>query len=142
MKTTEIFTNEPDAIKFASDKSGSIEMIEDVSHILSPEFWAHLAESDAPFAVAIRAHADRVWDGDIGNAWDDALDGSVSGAPSDAVTAIDDQFRSRQVSHRWIVTYDDGAVAPAPTPARSWSPDNTRADDAWGSSSGDGWRCD
>lgn len=142
MKTNTFFETEAAAIQFAAENNGTVSRNETESFLLPPEFWANLAGSPAAFAVAIRAHAEKAWNGDIKTAWDDALDGRVRGVPAVAMAALDSQFRSKVVSTRWMVDYDDGTVA---AEAGSFSIDSGmpgNEDGAWGSSSSDGWRVD
>ena len=143
MKTNTFFDTETAAIKFAAEKSGAVVSRNDsVSFLLPTEFWHHIAGSPAIFAVAIRAHAEKAWAGDIVAAWEDALDGNIRGVPASAMAALDDQFRAEVVSTRWMVEYDDG-IAPVVAGASSidaGEPGNE--DGAWGSSSSDGWRVD
>ena len=142
MKTNKFFENEAEANLFASANGGAVVTRNDTESFLLPKsFWAQLAGSPAAFAVAIRAHALSVWAGDVESAWSDALEGCIRGVPASAMSALDDQFRTRVVSTRWMVEYDDGVAAGSGSASiDAGGPGNE--DGAWGSSSSDGWRVD
>lgn len=136
------FETEAAAIQFAAGNNGTVSRNDTESFLLPEEFWKNIAASPAAFAVAIRAHAEKVWAGDIGSAWDDALDGNIRGVPSAAMSALDGQFRAKAVSTRWMVKYAVGTalVAAGSSSIDAGMPGNE--DGAWGSSSTDGWRVD
>jgi len=142
MKTNTFFETEASANKFADEHNGTVSRIDTESFLLPPEFWEQLAVWPAAFAVAVRAHAEKVWAGDIKSAWDDALDGEIRGVPAASMAALDQQFRARSVSTRWMVDYDDGTVTAGfeSSSIDAGMPGNE--DGAWGSSSSDGWRVD
>jgi hypothetical protein len=142
MKTNTFFDSQAAAIQFAAENNGAVSRNDTESFLLPPEFWAQLGGSPAAFAVAIRAHAEKVWAGDIEPAWNDALDGNIRGVPASAMSALDAQFRTKVVSTRWMVDYDDGTVAveAGSSSIDAGMPGNE--DGAWGSSSSDGWRVD
>ncbi len=143
MKTNTFFDTETAAIKFAAEKSGAVVSRNDsVSFLLPTEFWHHIAGSPAIFAVAIRAHAEKAWAGDVVAAWEDALDGNIRGVPASAMSALDDQFRAKVTSTRWMVDYDDGSVAVAAGSSSIDAGMPGNEDGTWGSSSSDGWRVD
>jgi hypothetical protein len=142
MKTNAFFNSEAEAIKFAAESNGAVSRNDTESFLLPPEFWAHLAGSPAAFAVAIRAHAEKVWTGDIEPAWSDALDGNIRGVPASAMSALDAPFRAKVVSTRWMVDYDDGTAEVQAGSASKDAGMPGNEDGAWGSSSSDGWRVD
>lgn len=134
------FDTEEAAIQFAASVNGTVSRNDTESFLLPPGFWTQLAGSPAAFAVAIRAHAEQVWGGNLQAAWDDALDGRIRGVPASAMEALDAQFRAQTVSTRWMVDYDGIDPVEGSSSIDAGMPGNE--DGAWGSSSHDGWRVD
>ena len=137
-----LFGSEVEAVAFAAPLGAVVQRLENESFVLPSEFWQQLECSPAAFAVAVRSHAVKCWEGDLASAWEDALEGCIRGVPAAAMDALDAQFRRPVVAVRWMVDYDDGKDKPE---AVSFSKDAGEAgneDGAWGSSSYDGWMVD
>lgn len=121
MKTSKLmqkyFSTKAEALASAS----ALDTVEDVSttsYVMPPKFWGHLTASPAVFAKAVRAHADKV--GALESAWDDALDGAVSGVDPQPLLALDAQFRRAVRTERWMVT-----TPSVPAPAAQSSGDGS-----------------
>lgn len=142
----EFFATQAEAAAFSTARNGTVAENVTESFLLPAAFWAHLESSPAVFAEAIRKHAHAKCAGSLEAAWDDALEGRIKGVPSRAMNALDDQFRAKVVSTRWMVTYSDPATeSVTPESVGSMSIDAGEVgneDGAWGSSSYDGWIVD
>ena len=86
-----------DAAKFASETGG--ELRESVSFLL-PDNWQEMVRQQLPgLWKAVQKIAAQRWNGDVGCAWLDMLDGN---GPSDACNlamTVDDRLRKRVVSY-------------------------------------------
>jgi len=111
MKTHKFYQTEAEAQTFADGVGGTVTKLEDESFSLPPSFFELLGTSEKTFAVAVRDHAAANCSGDMRWAWNDALDGAITGVSSSAMAALDSQFRARTVSVRWMVTWDDGVLS-------------------------------
>jgi len=105
------FATEAEA-RAAASALDTVEDVSSTSFLLSQEFFDSLAASPAVFAVAVRAHADKVGSLALESAWEDALDGGVRGLAAEPLLALDAQFRRAVRTERWMVT-PPSAPAPA-----------------------------
>jgi hypothetical protein len=101
----EYFNNEAEAqAALVATPGATLERLETKSFQLPQEFYALLRESSEHFAVFVRRHADNNYQGCVGSAWDDALEGGVRGMKADLANIIDAQWRCEVASVRWMVS--------------------------------------
>jgi hypothetical protein len=101
----EYFKSEAEAqAALAATPNATLERLETKSFQLPQEFYTLLRESSEHFAVFIRRHADNNYEGCVGSAWDDALEGGVRGMKADLANIIDAQWRCECTNVRWMVS--------------------------------------
>jgi hypothetical protein len=109
----EYFKNEEAAqAALAATPNATLEKLETKSFQLPQEFYTLLRESSEHFAVFIRRHADNNYEGCVGSAWDDALEGAVRGMKADLASIIDAQWRTECTSVSWMVSTPEAPEAP------------------------------
>jgi hypothetical protein len=96
----------------AATPGATLEKLETKSFQLPQEFYTLLRESSENFAVFVRRHADNNYEGCVGSAWDDALEGGVRGVKADLADIIDAQWRRECASVSWMVSTPEAPETP------------------------------
>jgi hypothetical protein len=100
----EYYKTECEAIAAAAAVDGAVVTRDDYTASDLPEqFWALLRTENNPLALRIRTYAETNYNGCVGSAWADALDGEVRGIKISLVEEIDRQWRLETNHTRWMV---------------------------------------
>ena len=100
----EYYNTEAEAVAAAAAVAAAVITRQDYTASDLPEaFWQQLRTDSNPLALRIRTYAETNYNGCVGSAWADALDGEVRGIKTSIVQAIDRLWR-RETNHtRWMV---------------------------------------